>query len=974
NGTGNVGIGTTSPDKKLSIWGGDGSIMDPTDLGTESLTNGALTAGTSWTQTTDCALAVNAATCTYSAGTASTVQQASGTLAVAGVGSRWYKLVYTVSGITGTPAANITTAFASATTALTLTAGTQTTYFQSAASPTDFVITTTLTVGQAFTLDDLSLKEVQGGDLALGGILTGGGTTGLKVLANGNVGIGTTAPSQQLELTGDLKIGGDDLFMATNTANYFLMADGTNYNPVTPAAARTGLGLDSGGAGDIWVDEAGDTMVGDLTMSGTTANINLGSNYLSGDGGDEGVFVESTGNVGIGITAPGNMKLRVEGNVRAASYYDTGDLTDTYFLNPAGSSSFGGSLTLVGQLTFNGTLEANANTIQLLSSASTAVCVGDATCTGKLDAGTIDPPYTINGKNYATFLPSMTGVKEETTGIITLNSKNPSTNVYESIIDFSGQPEASDLWLFAKVTDLKKNIDQMTVLLTPSENTRSWYKIDKENLRLYIYSSRPTNISYRLTAPRFDSEQWGNRRADDARTGFVINDQGDVTGPSSSVSYNKPEISPQNFVYDGNIENFKQSNSLYTLTGDFVDEFTSVTEALIARLKVGFIEAENIVINSTLVAKKIVSPIVETDKVVTNEIKPQNGDLVVDLGNVQTPNLGVSTTDPNAGQLAKLIIKGLEGKTAVVIDAGGNASFSGQIIADSLTINNDATIAGTLAAKEIKSENIDKISNDVRTGLDLSLQNTTNINDIQSLLADIKNQPIPDPNYYQNIPVIPAPDETRGQAPAGIQEQLTVTGNSNLYNVSVSGSLLVGTTLIDQNSIISLASELKLSALSTINLFDGAVIIAKDGKITTRGEIIAEGGIRTNEIKPLTDDGRVSINNLTINNLTINNISTNSAVIAASDNFAQNGIFAPAIETATASAGLGILPADQSEVIVYNSHITPDSLIYLTPISSSPINAQLTVVKKETGGKPYFKVAIDNAIDKDIKFNWLIIN
>ena len=168
NSSGNVGIGTTTPDKLLSVWGGDGSIMDPTDLGTESLTNGALTAGTSWTATTDCALVTNAATCTFAAGTASTVQQASGTLAVAGVGSRWYKFVYTVSGLTGTPTANITTAFASATTALTLTAGTQTTYFKSATTPTDFVITTTLTAGQAFTLDTFSLKEVQGGDLALG--------------------------------------------------------------------------------------------------------------------------------------------------------------------------------------------------------------------------------------------------------------------------------------------------------------------------------------------------------------------------------------------------------------------------------------------------------------------------------------------------------------------------------------------------------------------------------------------------------------------------------------------------------------------------------------------------------------------------------------------------------------------------------------------------------------------------------------
>ena len=161
-------------------------------------------------------MASDVATCTYSAGTASTVQQASGTLAVAGVGSRWYKFVYTVSGLTGTPTANITTAFASATTALTLTAGTQTTYFQSATSPTDFVITTTLTAGQAFTLDDLSLKEVQGGNLALGGIITGGGTTGIKVLANGNVGIGTTAPDAALEIN---HATGDNLRLTYNDAD-----------------------------------------------------------------------------------------------------------------------------------------------------------------------------------------------------------------------------------------------------------------------------------------------------------------------------------------------------------------------------------------------------------------------------------------------------------------------------------------------------------------------------------------------------------------------------------------------------------------------------------------------------------------------------------------------------------------------------------------------------------------------------------
>ena len=877
---------------------------------------------------------------------------------------------------------------------------------------------------------------------------------------SGNVGIGTTGPdakldssatTEQLRLTytdgtvysahtvdssgnltidntgtktiiaDDLQITGDDLIMTTNTANDFLMADGTNYNPVTPAAARTGLGLDTGGAGDIWVDEAGDSMVGNLTMSGTSANIILGSNYLSGDGGDEGVFVDSTGNVGIGITAPGTNKLYVNGNdvyltddIRAARFFDiTG--SDAYYLDPANGGS---SLIIAGNIvsksstpTITGFDGAAYNSLILVgsnTSGGTSVCVSynseGASCSGKIDAGTVDPPYTINGKNYATFLPAMTGVKEETTGIITLNKKNPSTNVYESIIDFASQPEASDLWLFAKVTDLKKQIDQMTVLLTPSENTRSWYKIDKENLRLYVYSSRPTNISYRLTAPRFDSEQWSNRRADDAHVGFIINDQGDVTGPPSSVSYNKPEISPQNFVYDGNTENFKQSNSLFTLTGDFVDEFTSVTEALIARLKVGFIETENIVVNNYLIAKEIVvnkinvsekisSPIVETNKVVTNEIKPANKDLVIDLNPTNTTNTTNPTNDPNAGKLAKLIIKGLAGKTAVVIDAGGNASFSGQIIADSLTVNNDATVAGTLSsnnasisgtliAKEISSDTIDRLSSNLNDQSSTVNNLSSNINDIQSLLADIKNQPVPDANYYQNID-----PNVQTQNFASLQaESLTVTGNSNLYNVSVSGSLLVGTTLIDQNSIISLASELRLSALSTINLFDGAVIIAKDGKITTRGEIIAEGGIRTNEIKPLTDDGRVSINNLAINNLAINNISTNSAIIAAPD-FAQNGIFAPAIETATASAGIGILPEGSQEVIIYNDRVKKDSLIYLTP-TSSVVSNQLSVFSKETcqtdltdstnsnrfNCRPYFKVVTNTPLTLPTKFNWLIIN
>jgi len=66
----------------------------------------------------------------------------------------------------------------------------------------------------------------------------------------------------------------DDLTDVTITAgasNEFLMNNGAGqWVDTTPADARTGLGLDAGGAGDIWVEKAGDTMDSnaDLTLTG----------------------------------------------------------------------------------------------------------------------------------------------------------------------------------------------------------------------------------------------------------------------------------------------------------------------------------------------------------------------------------------------------------------------------------------------------------------------------------------------------------------------------------------------------------------------------------------------------------------------------------------------------------------------------------------------------------------------------------
>ena len=111
--------------------------------------------------------------------------------------------------------------------------------------------------------------------------------------------------------------------------------------------------------------------------------------------------------------------------------------------------------------------------------------------------------------------------------------------------------------------------------------------------------------------------------------GLVIDDQGEVINPSPSVAINKAELSNnQDYIYNGNLEDFKQANSLYKLTGDFIEEFISANEALIAKIKTGFIEAENIIVNNTLIAKNailetVVAKIIKSEKIISRLLKPK---------------------------------------------------------------------------------------------------------------------------------------------------------------------------------------------------------------------------------------------------------------------------------------------------------------------------------------------------------------
>ncbi len=122
--------------------------------------------------------------------------------------------------------------------------------------------------------------------------------TAVVIRGSGNVGIGTKEPSSTLHVAGDIQIGNDSAACAATTAGAMRYNSGNV--EFCNGTAWAGLG----GGGD------------NLGSHIASQNIQLGNYYLSGDGGDEGIFVANDGNVGIGTVSP-TVELEVDGLIQS---------------------------------------------------------------------------------------------------------------------------------------------------------------------------------------------------------------------------------------------------------------------------------------------------------------------------------------------------------------------------------------------------------------------------------------------------------------------------------------------------------------------------------------------------------------------------------------------------------------------------------------------------------------------------------
>ncbi len=420
-------------------------------------------------------------------------------------------------------------------------------------------------------------------------------------------------------------------------------------------------------------------MTGDIYGSDLILGYNSTTPTITTDDANETLYIDpnGSGSVGIGTVSSGDIKdlLSVVGNVAAKIYRDW-DNTNFYF-DPAdsalalvasgdittaaqigiGTTAPTNAIDIVGAATINATgaltISSGGNINLNPGGGSPEVNVGGSGA-GKINVGTVDPPYTIGGQRYATYMPSMVGVKEEVTGVANTTENVPGVG-YRSIIDFGRLTTGTDLWLFSKTTDLKTNIDKLVVILNPSGNTRAWYDLDTTNYRLAIYTSQPSRVSYRFTAPRFDYQSWQNTRTN-AILGF------DISGLTPITASEAPLATPSaNIIGDLSITTTTTPSTglLFDLKdslGAFIYDVGKFSQAAVANLKAGWLAVDTITPLAT-----------NTDGI-----------------------------DIKLGATQKLAITDSTGTPKTTFDQLGNATLSGQLESKDVVVHQNATFEGNI--------------------------------------------------------------------------------------------------------------------------------------------------------------------------------------------------------------------------------------------------------------------------------------
>jgi hypothetical protein len=163
-------------------------------------------------------------------------------------------------------------------------------------------------------------------NLGANSLVGNGGSTGLTIASTGAV-----ATAGALTVAGALKANG---LAGTGSRPVTVAADGTLAAGTNPQLSISGSTISLTNGGSVTLPATPGDNLGNHTA---TTNLNLGTNLLVGNGGSAGLSVSSSGNVGIGTTAPPatTLDVRTADNSAAVTVGNTGGTAGALYLgNP----------------------------------------------------------------------------------------------------------------------------------------------------------------------------------------------------------------------------------------------------------------------------------------------------------------------------------------------------------------------------------------------------------------------------------------------------------------------------------------------------------------------------------------------------------------------------------------------------------------------------------------------------------------
>lgn len=262
---------------------------------------------------------------------------------------------------------------------------------------------------------------------------------------------------------------------------------------------------------------------------------------------------------------------------------------------------------------------------------------------------------------------------------------------------------------------------------------------------------------------------------------------------------------------------------------------------------------------------------------------------------------------------SRLVIKGINDEEVASIDA------QGKVTANNLEINNDATVSGTLYADNIESQRLEDIE---------ELLREVELN--QGLLAESQT--------WETNPSADSAEFASLIASSLQTNDLFVTGQAAISSLFVSD-------LLTANKIESLDMPLQIQSLAAapLEIMAGKITIDTNGNTKFLGNVEIAGDLKINNI------------------IVANNVDPLAT---------ESGSIIEGQVVSNSTAGKATLKANSESIKINNNKVSLNTLIYITPITSTQ-NKVLYVKSKDTG---FFEVGFSDTLDTDVEFNWWIID